>query len=518
MDINQSGSTAQQQTNFRLPPIKQLFQQAWDVTTGNVFHLFMLGVVSILITGAYTLIIGVLGVWLTMASGILAVVGSGSVKGLSAVSPMIFVAYIVLFVLLFVGWMVIASMVNSALILLMADYPERKMGVGGALKKGLTFVIPLFFAGCIAFFLTTGAFFVFIFPAFVIAFLLMYVQYEIVLNDKGPLAAVTSSVRAVSSHFGEILVRMFLYYLLYIAVVAFIPNLLRRIDPTTGIMIGFLSVIANVFIGWFGFAYGIVLFRQTNEHTDYSKKPNVLWIWIVAVVGWVIVAVSAFAMYNVGKVYFNKTFAEKIALDLAGKTAVNKEIESTKTVSPQVAAYLKDSQTLFAQLKSLNTQVNNTNEKAVVAQMSKLNDQNILALKKATELDPQNAQAWYDLGNAQTWVSSQGSLEEGLEAYKKAEALEPTSVNYSVAVGDMLIRLKRYDEAVLQLQKALRINERSAYAHTEIADAYRLLKVRDAAKTHYTRAIELYTVVNKDGSFDQELLAAQKGLAAVSQQ
>jgi hypothetical protein len=382
METTQTGATAPPQTpqnHNLLPPIKTLFADAWNVTTGNVFHLFMLGIVSILIMGAYTLAIGVLGVWLTVASGILAVVGSGSAKGLSAVSPIIFIGYIVLFVLLFIGWMVIASMVNSALILLMADYPDRKMGVGAALKKGLTFVIPLFFAGFITFFLTAGGFFVFIFPTFVIAFLLMYVQYEIVLNGKGPLAAVTASIRAVSSHFGEILIRMFLYYLLYIAVVAFIPNLLRRIDPTTGIMIGFLSVIANVFIGWFGFAYGIVLFRQTNEHTDYSKKPNMVWIWIVAILGWVIVAVSAFAIYNVGKVYFNKTFAEKITLNLAGQAATNKGIESTKTVSPQAAAYLKDSQTLFAQLKSLNTQVNNTNEKAVVAQMSKLNDQKTTA-------------------------------------------------------------------------------------------------------------------------------------------
>lgn len=148
--------------------------------------------------------------------------------------------------------------------------------------------------------------------------------------------------------------------------------------------------------------------------------------------------------------------------------------------------------------------------------VKKINDENILELKKAAELDPQNAEIWYQLGNAYTWISSTGTLEDGLAAYKKTEELDPTNVIYINGVGDMLIQSGKYEEAVLQFQKTLRITDKSGYANLSIANAYAKLGIKDSAKEHYQKAIDIFTSNNSDGSYDEQILQARKGMAEVS--
>lgn len=149
--------------------------------------------------------------------------------------------------------------------------------------------------------------------------------------------------------------------------------------------------------------------------------------------------------------------------------------------------------------------------------VKKLNDTNITELKKAAQIDPNNAKIWFELGNAYTWISSSGILDDSLTAFKQAEALDPDNVIYIDSVGEILIKMKKYEEVVLQLQKSLRIGqqleEESGLTHYRLGLAYAGLKIYDSSQSHLQKAVEILTKNNKDGSFDETILNIQKDLS-----
>jgi len=177
---------------------------------------------------------------------------------------------------------------------------------------------------------------------------------------------------------------------------------------------------------------------------------------------------------------------------------------SLKTMSPQAKVYYDRSQELFKEIK-----IEQNNPEKV----KKINDENIEQLNKALEIDPNNAVIWRELGSAYTWISSNGTLEDGLNAYKKAEDLDPENVVYINKVGDMLIRLGKNEEAILQFQKTFRLTDKSGYAYLSIGIAYKNLKIYDEARKNLTKAIEVFRGENQDGSYDDQILMAQKELA-----
>ena len=83
-------------------------------------------------------------------------------------------------------------------------------------------------------------------------------------------------------------------------------------------------------------------------------------------------------------------------------------------MKPETKVLYDASQLLFKQMRE-----NGTDPEKV----KKLNDENISTLKKALEIEPNNPQLWFDLGNTYTWLSTTGTLQDGLKAYAKAEDL-----------------------------------------------------------------------------------------------
>ncbi|PIY80374.1 MAG: hypothetical protein COY80_03215 [Candidatus Pacebacteria bacterium CG_4_10_14_0_8_um_filter_42_14] len=189
----------------------------------------------------------------------------------------------------------------------------------------------------------------------------------------------------------------------------------------------------------------------------------------------------------------------------AGSTAARMEKNITE-MNPEAKVHFENSSLLFKEMFEVND-----DPKKVIS----INDQNISELKKAIELDPENPEIWSQLGSAYTWLSSSGSLEDSLEAFQKASDFSPDNPIYINQVGDTLIRLERYDEAILELQKSLRLTDNSGYANLSLAIAYARLGIKDSAREHYQTAIDIFTENNDDGSYDQQILKAKKGMAAL---
>ncbi|GIU83199.1 MAG: tetratricopeptide repeat protein [Acidobacteria bacterium] len=78
------------------------------------------------------------------------------------------------------------------------------------------------------------------------------------------------------------------------------------------------------------------------------------------------------------------------------------------------------------------------------------------AYKKLTEKEPENAEAFFNLGRAYNKIQMD---EEAEKALRQAVKLRPDDTDYQIELGAILIKLAKYDEAVKVLKKALEIDQ-----------------------------------------------------------
>lgn len=183
--------------------------------------------------------------------------------------------------------------------------------------------------------------------------------------------------------------------------------------------------------------------------------------------------------------------------------SINKAITSMK---PEAKALYDTSQNLFKQMRESGTDPN---------KVKQLNDENIATLKKALEIEPNNPQLWVNLGGAYTWISTSGTLQDGLKAYARAEELDPTNAIYIANTADMLWRLGKFDDAILEVQKAIRMDDNYAFAHFVLARSYKGNNLFENAHKEYQKTIDIYTKINTTGQFDDDILQAQKEQAGL---
>lgn len=134
----------------------------------------------------------------------------------------------------------------------------------------------------------------------------------------------------------------------------------------------------------------------------------------------------------------------------------------------------------------------------------------IAEAKLALAAEDTNPLLWTNLANAYSWPNTISDADDGLDAYKKAEELDPENVIFINFVGDQLVLMKRYDEAVLQFQKSLRLTNESGYAYYGIGRAYHGLGLKAEAKVNLQNAIEKFESINDTGTYDVQILNAQK--------
>jgi Flp pilus assembly protein TadD len=121
-----------------------------------------------------------------------------------------------------------------------------------------------------------------------------------------------------------------------------------------------------------------------------------------------------------------------------------------------------------------------------------------------------HASANYFAGNS---LLNQGRVDEAVEHFQKALALQPESATFHFALGNTLCRERRMDEAIIQYQKALEIRPDFAEAHNNLA--YSLLQIGrvNEAITHFQRALEIQqsyeAYYNLGYAFRQKRMAAE---------
>jgi len=100
-------------------------------------------------------------------------------------------------------------------------------------------------------------------------------------------------------------------------------------------------------------------------------------------------------------------------------------------------------------------------------------------VKRALELNPSLPAPHSTYAD---YLGSMGRLEEALRENKIASIQDPLRPEMNFYVGESLMSLKRYDEALMQFRKMLELEPNSALAHVAISKVY-------AAKGMYNQAI-----------------------------
>lgn len=488
------------ENNKQLSPIKNLLDRSWQLFTSSILSLILLNIVSYFLY----FVLAVVGFLLFIITGFGSALIKGGTEGvvssLAALDASGVIAITGIVAVGVVGMIFIGSAITTAAILMLDS--EGKLPLLKAFKKGLALVIPLSIMGFISLFLTFGGLFVFVIPSIIMMFLFSFASFEVMLNNKSPMEALKRSVTIISNNFGALFTRWIVIIAIYFVVTAFLPNLIGGINETMKFYSVIISFFVNWLAGWYVLAYDIALYKEVKDSIDSKKTKSLTWMWVVAILGWMIFGLLAFGGW---KLVTSDTFQEGIKSEISGKAA-------SLILDPKAKAHLDKSEELVLKITSENTSRD---------QAQKLNDDNIGELKKALEIEPNSALLWFRLGRAYLWVNSTGSSEvDGLAAFQKAVALDPDNSLYIDNVAEMLINTGKYEEAVFELQKSLRIGidegNESGLTHYRLGVAYGRLNVNDEAIAHFEKAIEILQPYNDDGKHDETILSAQKNIAELS--
>ena len=99
--------------------------------------------------------------------------------------------------------------------------------------------------------------------------------------------------------------------------------------------------------------------------------------------------------------------------------------------------------------------------------------------RKATQLDPNNIMAWFQLGGG---LLGMGRDSEAMEALRKALALKPQIPEALLGIGTLFEKRQQYPQAIEAYESALRMNPNSDRIRFSLGSAYLLAEQTEKAK------------------------------------
>ena len=261
-----------------LPSIKELFKQSFVVFEESILKLILVGVAFWVGIFLVTVLAGI----------ILLVLFGGYFIGKAPIIPPVSLMVIgVIIVFLYLIACFIIALTTAIAPILIVGKSKEGISFGQAIKKSFSYIIPFYVTNIIVALVCFGGFFVFILPAIAFSFLFIFVGYEVVLNDKRFFGAIRRSVLVVSRRFGQIFVRVFIFFIAYLFLVGVIPSLLGS-SESGNVFATIFIVLINFVVGYFSLCYYVTLYKQARVGLEEEKAGSYWWIWVVAVLGWMI--------------------------------------------------------------------------------------------------------------------------------------------------------------------------------------------------------------------------------------
>lgn len=265
-----------------LPPIADLLSQSFETCKKNLYDFFILSLIAL----AVYAVIGIISVGVVFASGIGgAIIKSGIQEVIKVPGVIMILGWLLLVVVIFA--IIFGFALQTAYILIAAG--EKKGSYIDLLKKGVFLIPSLLWVSLLSLFLIWGSIFVFILPVILIGFLLTFTIYEIVLSGNRGIYAIQRSSYIVSQNFFPIVGRILFLTIVGFLAGAVISGIQEFVSNSFfAVVMVIISVVFNVLWSWFGIVYSVTLYQQAKAVVDPHKTSGLLWMWIVAGVGWVI--------------------------------------------------------------------------------------------------------------------------------------------------------------------------------------------------------------------------------------
>lgn len=267
-----------------LPPVKTLFTDSWEMFKGSLLNVFILCIIAIVVF----VVVFAVGIIIAIPLGLLSIF-SGIMS--NQLTPAFFASLGGLGII--AGILIIISVImnivfQAATILVVANYKEKPQ-IGASIKQGFSFVVPLFLATIVTGFIIAGGYFLFIIPGILFQVALYFVMYEIILSNKGVIAACKRSMGIVFANFWGILGRVLLLVAIVYAV-SFIPSLIAgssNNDALEGI-VSFFTSIFSFLVSFYSISYAVTLYKQAEKAAPANKTGSLMWPFVASLIGWIL--------------------------------------------------------------------------------------------------------------------------------------------------------------------------------------------------------------------------------------
>lgn len=264
------------------PSVGELFRESWETFKKSLLSLFIFNIIGLV--GILAIVAVIVGI--AIFSGLGAAFTAGQ-SNAALTGGIVLIAAIAIFVAI-VACIVLGLILQVGQILIINT--QGKIGIGEAIRKGLSLALPVFLVSLLVSIIVFGGFFVFILPGFLFALFFAFAIFDVVIEDSRWTNALRASMSLVTHNFGDVFGRFLLLVVIQIGayfLFSFFPNIISQFNEIAGGILYLIGVIPNILLGWFCMVYMLVLYKQAKA-VKGTGQSGLLWVGIVAGIGWIL--------------------------------------------------------------------------------------------------------------------------------------------------------------------------------------------------------------------------------------
>lgn len=276
-----------------LPPIKSLFTESWELLKKVLVPIIIFNVIAIAAS--------VLAIVMMVVGFLLIGFGAG-ISGILNENPLSWgFGALAVFLIFFIVLAVISSIAQIGSVIIFYE-GNPKIRIFDVVKRSTRYILPLIGAGILIFLIVFGGLFLFLIPGIVFSIFLSLAYYAVIVENKGPLAALRRSMYLVKSNFSGFFIRVLALWGVVFLVNVVLSLILSSVAESTGedtasLVISLINLVLQFLTTWFSVAYTTLLFKQLQK-TAGQGEASLKIISVLAVIGWVIAVLLGYVIFN----------------------------------------------------------------------------------------------------------------------------------------------------------------------------------------------------------------------------